>query len=210
MKAWVQITSGRGPEECCLAVAELMRVFEKEVRKAGFAIDLLEAIAARHRGTYLSVLLTVEGKGVRDYLKSWEGTVQWIQPSSYRPNHGRKNWFVGVNVFHPPEEGEKVSTQDIRYEAIRASGPGGQHVNKTSSAIRATHAPTGLTATAQEERSQLMNKKLATARLLQLLANEAQAKQDSLQQKVWHQHNCLERGNPVRVYKGSPMRRVSG
>lgn len=207
MKAWVQITSGRGPEECCLAVAELMTVFSKEFKAQKLEVDLLEAIEGYHSKTYKSVLLAIEGRNLNEHLDSWKGTVQWIMKSPFRPNHGRKNWFVGVNVFYPPEPGGDFLEKDVRYEAMRASGPGGQHVNKTSSAIRATHLPSGLIAFAQEERSQLMNKKLAAARLCEILRAREQDAKDSLQQDVWHQHNCLKRGNPVRTYSGSPMRR---
>lgn len=210
MNAWIQITSGRGPEECALAVAELMAVFDKEARALGFGVDLLEAIHGERGHTLKSALLTVSGEpeALRAYLSGWEGTAQWIMKSPYRPNHGRKNWFVGVNVFYPPEADSEISIQDIRYEALRASGPGGQHVNKTSSAIRATHLPSGLVACAQEERSQSMNKKLATARLLAALKNRAQKTLEAFEQDVWHRHNTLERGNPTRTYKGKPLRLV--
>lgn len=160
-----------------------------------------------HSKTYKSVLLAVEGRNLHEHLDSWKGTVQWIVKSPFRPNHGRKNWFVGVNVFYPPEPGHDFLEKDVRYEAMRASGPGGQHVNKTSSAVRATHLPSGLVAFAQEERSQSMNKKLAVARLCELLQGREQDAKGALQQDVWHRHNCLERGNPVRTYVGNPMRR---
>ena len=207
MNAWVQITSGRGPEECTLAVAELMKVFAQEAKGHGIEVDLLDAIPGRHPKTYLSMLLAVSGNNLDVFLHAWEGTVQWVMKSPYRPNHGRKNWFVGVNVFYPPEKESGINKSDIRYTAMRASGPGGQHVNKTSSAIRATHIPTGMVAYAQEERSQSMNKKLATARLTQMLKNCDQKNIEDLEQNVWHQHNCLKRGNPVRVFRGLPMRK---
>lgn len=206
MKAWLQMTSGRGPDECCLAVAELMKVFTKESEARSLEVDLLEAIESKRSGTYKSVLLAVNGDSLEAYLESWRGTIQWIHPSPYRPNHGRKNWFVGINVFFPPEENAHFTNKDIRYEAIRASGPGGQHVNKTSSAIRATHLPSGIAVLAQEERSQQMNKKLAAARLFSRLQSKADQAKEVLQQNIWDQHNHLERGNPTRIYKGRPLR----
>lgn len=208
MKAWVQMTSGRGPDECCLAVAELMKVFCRECQSKKIEVDLLEAIAGQRPKTYKSVLLTVDGDALEPYLQSWQGTIQWIHPSPYRPNHGRKNWFVGVNVFLPPEKNANFTAKDIRYEAIRASGPGGQHVNKTSSAIRATHLPSGISVLAQEERSQQMNKKLAAARLFSRLQSQANQAEEALQQNIWDQHNHLERGSPTRVYKAKPLRRA--
>lgn len=209
MNAWIQLTSGRGPEECRLAVSKLMIVFQKECEEHKHTVDLIEAIESEsYKGAYKSVLLSVSGNQLEQSLKSWEGTIQWIIESPYRKKHRRKNWFVGVNIFLPPNEGASLSTNDIRYEAIKASGPGGQHVNKTSSAIRATHLPTGLSTLAQEERSQLMNRKLATARLTKLISGIKKEQRNSLQTQIWHHHDNLERGNPVRTYKGKQMKRI--
>ncbi|MGJ8640455.1 MAG: peptide chain release factor H [Opitutaceae bacterium] len=206
MNAWIQITSGRGPDECSLAVAELMKVFVKDAKKADLEVDLLDSVEGSFSGTYRSVLLSVSGLSLSGFLSQWEGVVQWIMRSPYRSNYGRKNWFVGVNVFMPPEESDDFVYRDLRFEAVRASGPGGQHVNKTSSAVRVTHLKTGLAAFAQEERSQSMNKKLAVARLSRMIQGRKEQAMDNLQQDIWLQHSSLERGNPSRVYEGLPMR----
>ncbi len=100
-----------------------------------------------------------------------------------------------------PEE-QKLYHKDFRFKSMRASGPGGQHVNKVNSAIRVMHLPTGLTAMAQEERSQYMNKKLALLRLLAKIKEEQDARTKRSQQEQWGMHNGLERGNPVRIFRG--------
>jgi peptide chain release factor len=98
---------------------------------------------------------------------------------------------------------------DLRFEAYRASGPGGQHVNKTNSAVRVTHSPTGLTATAQEERSQHQNKALAIARLAAILASHDRAAKAKVRSNRWSQHNQLIRGDERRTYEGMSFRLVA-
>ncbi len=94
----------------------------------------------------------------------------------------------------------------MRFEPTKASGPGGQHVNKTESAVRATHLPTGLSCVAREERCQHRNKELALARLAQTIAGRgAQAEADA-RRDAWTRHDALERGNAVRVYTGPEFR----
>jgi len=198
---WLQITSGRGPDECCWAVAQVVKAMISDASERGYAMRLLEAVPAGRPDLFKSALLSLEGQDLSAFLSQWEGTIQWIGQSQFRPAHKRKNWYVGVASYKAPQENESRS-QDIRFEAMRSSGPGGQHTNKTESAIRATHLPTGLSAVAQEERSQHMNRKLALSRLHQKLDQQKQNTAMQLQQERWDSHNALERGNPIRVYEG--------
>lgn len=198
---WVQITSGRGPEECCRAAFLLLQALSDEAAQKNITVDCLELIEGDHPKTVRSALLSLHGKGCDEFMRSWQGTIQWIAQSPFRPRHKRKNWFVGVQQVVPPEEKE-LSNKDFRFESMRASGPGGQHVNKVNSAIRVTHLPTGLTAMAQEERSQHMNKKLALTRLHVRIQEEQDVRAKQSQQEQWGMHNELERGNPVRVFQG--------
>jgi peptide chain release factor len=203
-RIWLQITSGRGPAECQLAVAKLAGVVEKDARANGLACELLDAVDGPKRGTLLSALLSIEGEGAASFAARYEGSVLWVCPSPLRPTHKRKNWFVGVDVLNPPDLGTtgSVKASDVVFEAMRASGPGGQHVNKTESAVRATHKPTGLVAVAREERSQVMNKRLALARLAGLLAAGVEAQKAGAERDRWAQHDALERGKPVRTFTG--------
>jgi peptide chain release factor len=93
--------------------------------------------------------------------------------------------------------------RELSIETLRASGPGGQHVNRTESAVRVTHRPTGLSVLAQEERSQHLNRRLALARLAALLAERAEQQSRAAEDQRWRQHTQLERGNAVRIYRGS-------
>lgn len=207
-KCWIQITSGNGPEECCHAVA---RVYEDMARQAAdlqITFTPVSAVPSKKNGNFKSMLFTAEGKGLKDFYLEWKGSIQWIWQSRYRPNHKRKNWFVGVEVFPLCREPEDWLPHEVRIETTRAGGPGGQHVNKTESAVRVTHVATGLVVRADEERSQRMNKKLALARLeakLKERKKEAEVMEDK---ERWRNHYALERGNSIRVYKGNAFRLV--
>lgn len=204
---WLQVTSGRGPEECCWVVAQVVQCIEVEAADKNLKTHILEAIPGEKPHTFKSALLALEGEDLAGFVREWVGTVQWIGQSHFRPHHKRKNWFVGVDTLNPPEP-HLWSEKEIRFETMRASGPGGQHVNKTETAVRATHLPTGFSATAQEERSQYLNRKLALTRLVELIKQSENKSRLRDQQKRWSQHNALERGNPVRVYKGESFKRL--
>jgi len=204
----LQISAGRGPQECCWVVFQLVHYLVQAAGEMGLQAELLEVVAGDSPNTYRSALLALEGDNrVGDFVKHWQGTVQWIGQSPFRPNHKRKNWFVSVTALLAMEP-EKMNLDEIKFEHMRASGPGGQHVNKTESAVRVVHLPTGLSAISQTERSQYFNKKLALARLAELLRQKAQAAQAGLEQKRWQQHNRLERGNAAHLFKGNNFTHV--
>jgi peptide chain release factor len=149
-----------------------------------------------------SVLLRIVGEGAPDFAKERIGTNQWIGTSPQRSGHKRRNWFVGVALAPLPDAIPDLGEHDITYQAMRASGPGGQHVNKTDSAVRATHMPTGLVATSQEQRSQHANRKLARLKLAIMLEERRGQALDDTRRSQWLAHQELERGNAVRVYVG--------
>ena len=208
---WLQISSGRGPSECQLAVVKLASAIEARARAARLNAEVIEVVAGEERGTALSALVKLSGPGANDFARRWQGSVQWTAPSPFRPTHKRKNWFVGVELVGGLAEADavRIDPRDVSFESMRASGAGGQHVNKTESAVRATHRPTGLVAVAREERSQAMNKKLALARLQDLIAGEAAAAKSAADKSRWQQHDALERGKPVQVFKGEAFREVT-
>jgi len=199
--AWLQVTSGRGPDECAWVAARVVDCIVREAAAQKLDVRILEAVPGEHPETYKSALLSIEGKDLSKFVAGWQGTIQWIGASPYRPHHKRKNWFVGVNHFAPPPE-HVFRKQDLRIESMRSSGPGGQHTNKTESGVRITHRPTGLTAVAQEERSQHRNRSLALSRLHLRWRDEQQSERQQSQQAQWESHSALERGNPTRIYAG--------
>jgi peptide chain release factor len=159
-------------------------------------------VVGPEKGTFHSLVYSLPGQHQPQWLASWIGTIKWICASPFRENHGRKNWYVGVQLLQQPELGQ-WDLDDIKVEAFRSSGPGGQNVNKVASAVRVTHIPTGIQVAAQDERSQHQNKSLAIERLKRRLQAEDDRSRNSARQELWSQHNQLMRGNPVRVYSGS-------
>ncbi|MDM5180899.1 peptide chain release factor H [Massilia sp. CCM 8695] len=199
---WLQITANTGPVECCLAVTKALAQLNREARKAGVAVSVVEQLDGPVGGTLRSVLLELDGPAELEgeLAARWCGSIQWICESPYRKMHKRKNWFLSGAAFAPPA----VSTEfgEIRYEATRASGPGGQHVNKTDSAIRATHVASGLSVKVQTERSQHANKRLAAQLLLSKLGELATAEEGKNKSERRMHHFQAERGNAERVFVG--------
>lgn len=202
---WLQISAGVGPAECAWVVARLQQVLVREAETQGLQVRILEAVAGPEPRTLRSVLLSIEGSEALSFARTWMGTVQWIGTSPFRPRHRRKNWFVGVTLLQPPPEPPPVG--EVRLETMRASGAGGQNVNKVETAVRAIHVATGLSVVAREERSQHLNRQLALARLQErLLAQTTQAEADN-QQSRWAAHYQLERGNAEQVFMGPDFAR---
>lgn len=199
-KIYLQITSGRGPAECCRVVALVLEKILNRAKKEKLKAEVLEREPGPLNRTLFSAVVSLEGEKCEEVIKEWEGTVQWISRSPYRVHHQRKNWFVGVNSFVVSDT-KDINEKEITYQTLRSSGPGGQHVNKTESAVRAVHLPSGVSVTASDQRSQLQNKKLATERLLVKLAawNIEQLMRSA--QENWSNHNNLQRGNAVKVIR---------
>ena len=197
---WLQITANTGPSECCLAVRKALDVLCAEAGREGVAVSLVEQLAGPVEGTFRSVLLELDGEHARALALRWCGSLLWVCESPYRKLHKRKNWFLSGAAFAPPQVPSDCG--EIRYEATRASGPGGQHVNKTDSAIRATHVATGLSVKVQTERSQHANKRLAGQLLAGKLAELAQAATQKDKSARRMQHLQAQRGNPARVFVG--------
>ena len=208
---WLNISAGSGPEECAHAVALTVQALQQEIMnqpELGIKIIIVESEPAREKGNIRSALIKIEGEGINDFINSWTGVIQWIWQSTYRPHHKRKNWFVQVKPYTEPESGDLFSVSDVRFETAKAGGPGGQYVNKTETAVRAVHVPTGKSTVAREERSQLMNKRLAIARLASMIIEEQEDKQRQSRSDLRHSHWELERGNPIRVYNGETMKLI--
>jgi peptide chain release factor len=195
---YLQITTGRGPAECSLALHHLTQKLLAEGPGA-----LLE------RASPQSSIIRLTGDGAEAYARSYAGTILWVCEDALSTNRKRKNWFLGVNVIELPDlETIVVREDDLKWEAMRASGPGGQAVNKGEAAVRLTHVPTGLTVISQDERSQKQNRRIALARLRQALNDKHRVQCALLERAIWMNHNNVERGQPVRTFTGQDFTEV--
>jgi peptide chain release factor len=193
---WIQITAGQGPVECSRAVWHIVQMIQQECDGHDVAIELISSEADREKNSLKSALLKV-ADSTDNWLIGWEGTVCWHASSPFRPHHKRKNWYVRISFFKATEETVFDSSQ-INIEALKGSGPGGQHVNKSCTAIRATYIPLNISVFCHEERSQLMNKKLAMARLHKLIGDVNRQSLDDIRQEKWISHYRLTRGDFVK------------
>lgn len=203
----LQISAGSGPAECSWVVAQVERELRHEAAAAEVGVTQIDATEDRDGVGFRSIVLSLGGTEADALAETWVGTVQWVGRSPVRPHHRRRNWFVAVAAI-PEAECLELREVDIRWEVARGGGPGGQHVNRTETAVRAVHVPTGLRAQASDERSQHRNRAIARGRLaLRLEQHNAERAALSAEHR-WREHWSLDRGNAVRVYEGPEFRRV--
>jgi peptide chain release factor len=202
---WLQISSGQGPGECAWVVARLSEYLCRLAAKQGLKADLLESEPGEAAQTLKSALLSFEGQGAEAFVQAWQGTVQWIGQSPYRPHHRRKNWFVGVERFEQAAE-TSWNPAEFRFETTRSGGPGGQNVNKVETAVRITHLPTGLSVLSNQERTQWRNRQLGLARLIERIEKQGLEAREQVRSERWQAHHELERGNAGHIFRGPDFR----
>ena len=207
MPTILQISAGQGPAECRAFVPRLAEIIRKDAAEKDIVCLPLTEYSVRG-GEIASVRLSLEGD-IEDFRESWEGTVKWIWQSTIRPHWPRKNWFVKVSFFDFKTDAPgTVKPSELKIVTCRASGPGGQHVNKTDSAVRIVHLPTGIEATACEERSQARNRELAMLRLLEKMHLIAEQRHAAAKEEMRLDHYHLERGGAIRTFKGMPPEEI--
>lgn len=207
--AILKLNAGAGGTESCDWCAMLYRMYTRWAEKKEYAIDVLDYLDGDEAGTK-SVTFQINGQNAFGYLKSEKGVHRLVRISPFNAQGKRQTSFVSMDVM-PDIEDEldlEINDDDLRIDTYRSSGAGGQHINKTSSAIRITHLPTGIVVQCQNERSQFQNKDKAMQMLkakLYLLRQEENAEKLS---GIRGEVKEIGWGNQIRSYVLQPYTMV--
>ncbi len=207
--AIVTIHAGAGGTESCDWAEMLMRMYLRWAEKKGFEVEILDLQENEEAGIKSTTLL-IKGPYAYGLLKSEHGTHRLVRISPFDANARRHTSFSGVIVV--PEIDDEVEIEirdeDIRIDTYRASGAGGQHVNKTDSAVRITHIPTGIVVTCQSERSQIQNRQRAMKILKARLYELEMRKREEKLAEAKGEHKSIAWGNQIRSYVFQPYQMV--
>ncbi len=207
--AILRLNAGAGGTESCDWVSILYRMYTKWAQKKGFEIEVLDYLEGDEAGIK-SVTWQVNGMNAYGYLKSEKGVHRLVRISPFNAQGKRQTSFASLDVMPELDENNtvEINPDDLKIDTYRSSGAGGQHINKTSSAVRITHIPTGVVVACQNERSQFQNKDKAMAMLkakLLILMEEANAaKLDDIRGEVLD--NAF--GSQIRSYVLQPYTMV--
>jgi len=207
--AILKLNAGAGGTESCDWCSMLYRMYTRWAERKGFAVEVLDYLDGDEAGIK-SVTFQVNGMNAYGYLKSEKGVHRLVRISPFNAQGKRQTSFVSLDVMPDIEEDldVEINDDDLRIDTYRSSGAGGQHINKTSSAIRITHLPTGIVVQCQNERSQFQNKDKAMQMLkakLYMLKKEANAEKLS---DIRGEVKEIGWGNQIRSYVMQPYTMV--
>ena len=207
--AILSIHAGAGGTESQDWAEMLMRMYLRWAERRGYKAEVLDVSPGEEAGIK-SAVIGISGSYACGYLKSEHGVHRLVRLSPFDADHARHTSFALVEVM-PEAEADvdvKIAPEDLRVDVFRSSGPGGQHMQKTSSAVRLTHLSTGIVATSQSERSQYQNKEIALKILQSRLLELELKKRAEERAKLKGKHVAAEWGNQIRSYVLHPYRMV--
>ncbi|MCI5639860.1 MAG: peptide chain release factor 2 [Lachnospiraceae bacterium] len=207
--AILTLHAGAGGTESCDWASMLCRMYQRWAEKKGFQVEMLDFLDGDEAG-YKSVTLQINGENAYGYLKSEHGVHRLVRISPFNAAGKRQTSFVSCDVMPDIEEDldVEIADDDIRIDTYRSSGAGGQHINKTSSAIRITHFPTGIVVQCQNERSQHMNKDKAMQMLKAKLYMLKQQEQLEKANGIRGESKEIGWGSQIRSYVMQPYTMV--
>ena len=205
LNALITLHAGAGGTEACDWTEMLYRMYICYAEKNGYSITELDRLEGDEAGIK-SVSFKVEGDLAYGYLKAEKGVHRLVRISPFDANKRRHTSFASLEVMPEIEDDEeiKVNQDEIRVDTFRASGAGGQHINKTDSAIRITHIPTGIVVACQNERSQTQNREMAMKMLISKLIERREAERLERDQDIKGEIKKIEWGSQIRSYVFCP------
>jgi peptide chain release factor 2 len=208
--ALVTIHPGAGGTESQDWAEMLLRMYTRWGERRGFTVDLLDLQPGDEAGIK-SATIEVRGEYAYGYLKAEKGVHRLVRISPYDAQSRRHTSFASVFVYPVVDDTIDISVEekDLRIDVFRASGAGGQHVNKTSSAVRITHLPTNIVVACQNERSQFQNKATAMKMLRAALYDREVAARQAVKDQVESEKTDIAWGNQIRSYVFQPYTQVT-
>jgi len=204
----VQINAKDGGADAQDWAEILLRMYGRWAERRGFAFEL-DGLSEGAEAGIMSAEFTLSGRYAYGLMTAERGTHRLVRISPFDNQGRRQTSFANVQVWPVMDELDlEVNDADIRMEVFRASGAGGQHVNKTSSAVRLIHEPTGLVASSQEERSQLQNREKAMRRLRTMIATRIEDERDAELDSIAGQQAQVGWGSQIRSYVVQPYQMV--
>lgn len=199
--AILSINAGAGGTDACDWVSMLARMYMKWASEHGYEVKVTDYLYGDEAG-YRNIEMVIKGKYAYGYLKAERGVHRLIRISPFDFSGRRHTSFASVDVIPavPQKVDIEINPDELKIETFRASGPGGQHVNVTDSAVRITHIPTGITATCQEERSQAKNKETALMILKAKLYKYYEEQQRKKLEELRGEKKEIAWGSQIRTY----------
>lgn len=207
--AIVEINSGAGGTEANDWASMLLRMYLRWAEKRGFKVEMVDELEGESAGIKNATFI-VRGTNAYGYLKAERGVHRLVRISPFDANKRRHTSFASVEVSPEiTDDAElEINSDDLKVDTYRSSGAGGQHVNKTESAVRITHLPTGIVITCQNERSQLKNRATAMKILQGRLAELKEREREEAMAELQGEHKKIEWGAQIRSYVFQPYTMV--